>query len=164
MGLCGEKCIGFGQLVQKICSDHAIIRITWSLLYDVIIHLLSWFLSNRTETRTESNQKTPICTALTFGRLRFNRLCFSAEGGFGPTFGENDQLSFLLSISVFHLYVHDGHQSKRIFMRAWATTVSALQIGVTTSSWFFQKYKNEGEDDWEYNLHFWIGAHSTQVS
>lgn len=24
------------------------------------------------------------------------------------------------------------------------------------------KYKNEGEDDYEYNLHFWIGAHSTQ--
>ena len=28
-GLRGEKCIGFGQIDQKNCSDYAIIRITW---------------------------------------------------------------------------------------------------------------------------------------
>ena len=31
-GLRGEKCIGFDQFDQKICSDDAIIRITRSLL------------------------------------------------------------------------------------------------------------------------------------
>jgi hypothetical protein len=30
-------------------------------------------------------------------------------------------------------------------------------------SFFIQNYQKEGEVDWEYNAHFWIGAHSSQV-
>ena len=38
LGLRGEKCIGFGQFDQKICSDYAIIRIRRSLLYWKFYH------------------------------------------------------------------------------------------------------------------------------